>query len=121
MIVQVPTKRISSTNVELRKENDVENEMKNPPSCSTNNRRSKRSSQSVYDQKVSSKIDEEIVVLRNPRKLQEANDNEIKMDENVGHESKKIKSKTLQKLFKRSLTRKYSLVMVLQWYDLKIL
>nr|KAF7423426.1 hypothetical protein H0235_008709 [Vespula pensylvanica] len=117
VIVQVPTKRISSTNVELRRENDVENEMKNPPSCSTNNRRSKRSSQSVYDQKVSSKIDEEIVVLRNPRKLQEANDNEIKMDENVGHESKKIKSKTLQKLFKRSLTRKYSLVMVLQWFS----
>lgn len=121
MIVQAPTKRLSSTNVELRRENDVKNEMKNPPSCSANNRRSKRSSQSVYEQKIPSKIDEEIVVLRNPRKLQEANDNEIKMVENVEQQSKRIKSKTLQKLFKRSLTRKYSLVMVLQWYDLKIL
>ncbi|XP_035719739.1 solute carrier family 22 member 8-like isoform X1 [Vespa mandarinia] len=119
VIIQAPTKRLSLTNVELRKEN-VENEIKNPPSCSTNNRRSKRSSQSVYDQKVSSKIDEEIVVLRNPRKLQEANDNEIKMAENFEQESKRIKSKTLQKLFKRSLTRKYSLVMVLQWFSSSI-
>ncbi|XP_014601881.1 PREDICTED: solute carrier family 22 member 8 isoform X1 [Polistes canadensis] len=116
-IDQTSKKRLSSMNVELRRENDVENEIKNSPSCSSNNRKSKRSSQSFYDQNTPSRIDEEIVVLRNPRKLEEANDNEIKIDDNVEEKLQKVKNKSLQKLFKRPLIRKYSLVMAFQWFS----
>ncbi|KAK2580094.1 hypothetical protein KPH14_012374 [Odynerus spinipes] len=107
------------SNVELRRENDRENETKScSPSCSSNNRRSKRRSQSVYDQKVSSKIDEEIVVLRNPRKKRdEVNDAEMKKNDDIEAEMKKVKSKTLRELIKRAPIRNYSVVMVLQWFS----
>ncbi|XP_015184454.1 PREDICTED: solute carrier family 22 member 8-like isoform X2 [Polistes dominula] len=111
-------KRLSSMDVELRREKDVESEIKNPPSCSSNNRKSKRSCQSIYDENTSPRIEEEIiVVLRNPRKLEEANDNEIKIDDNVDEKLAKVKNKSLQKLFKRPLTRKYSLAMIFQWFS----